>query len=122
MTVVQSRADLARARGEALARQAARRAAARAEIFAGLSTPGLAAGARETLAALHAFIEQEGLEGVVVRQTGSLALDSLEPAVRVILPGQAPVTYARVTPEAARRILREHVTGGRIVADLVVPA
>jgi NADP-reducing hydrogenase subunit HndB len=82
-----------------------------------MGTVGIAAGARETLKAILDYIESEGLTDIVVRQTGNIGLDSFEPIVQVVIGDQAKVTYGRVTPEAARKIMKEHVVGGNVVKE-----
>jgi len=62
-------------------------------------------------------IESDNLSDIIVRQTGNIGLDSFEPIVQVLLPGQEKVTYGKVNPEMARRIIDEHVVGGKVVTD-----
>ena len=92
----------------------------RTEIVVGMGTVGIAAGARETLKAILDYIEQKNLEGVTVRQTGNIGIDSYEPVVQVTLPQQDKVTYGRVTPEIARFIMDQHVRHGQVVDSFVV--
>ena len=122
MPAVKSLDDLRRLQAEALARRAAEQGAARAEITIGLGTPGLAAGAVDTQCALRDLIEQEHLQGIRLRQTGSFGPDSCEPVISVAVGGQPPVLYAHVTPAVARRILHEHVLGGQVVAEHLLHA
>ena len=45
----------------------------------------------------------------------------MEPIIQVEI-GEAPkVTYGKVNAEMARRIMKEHVAGGHIVSELVIP-
>lgn len=92
----------------------------RTEIVVGMGTVGIAAGARDTLKAILDFIEEKKLEGITVRQTGNLGIDSHEPVVVVTIPGQEKVVYGRVTPDIARFILEQHIRHGQIVANYVV--
>ena len=50
----------------------------------------------------------------MVTQTGCIGLCSQEPVARVILDGQETV-YVNLTPEKARRIVAEHLKGGKPV-------
>jgi NADP-reducing hydrogenase subunit HndB len=120
MPVVKSLDDLKRVREEALRQREAKTATGRAQIILGMGTPGIAAGARDTMKAILEFVEQERLEGIVVRQTGNIGLDSWEPIVQVVI-GDSKTTYGRVNAEMARRIMREHIVGGQVVADYVIP-
>lgn len=121
MPIVKSLEELRRVREEALRKREARLASGQVQIIVGMGTPGIAAGARETVRAILAYIEQEGLSGVDVRQTGNIGLDSWEPIVQVRVGEAPPVTYGKVTPEAAREIMRTHVVGGQILAGYVIP-
>ncbi len=87
------------------------------EVIVGMGTVGIAAGARETLKAILDIIEEDNLEDIIVRQTGNIGLDSFEPIVQVILPGQEKVNYGKVNGEMARKIITQHVVGGEIVKE-----
>jgi NADP-reducing hydrogenase subunit HndB len=125
--IVKSLEELRRVREETLRKRAAKAINAQTQVVVSLGTPGIAAGALETMKAILEFIEQAGITAVLVRQTGSLGLDSWEPIVQVLVPGgpagvePAKVTYGKVTPQAACRILQEHVVGGHVVAEYVIP-
>jgi NADP-reducing hydrogenase subunit HndB len=117
MPTVKSLDDLKKIREEALKKQQMKETAGKTEVIVGMGTVGIAAGARETLKAILDFIEKDNLSDIVVRQTGNIGLDSFEPIVQVVLPGQEKVTYGKVSPEMARRIMKEHVVGGKIVKE-----
>jgi NADP-reducing hydrogenase subunit HndB len=122
MPAVKSLEELKRLKNEALQKREAARTSGRAQIVVAMGTTGIAAGARETMKAILETIEQENLSDVLVRQTGNVGLDSWEPIVEVIL-GEAPkVTYGKVSAERVRRIIKEHVMGGKVVAEYVIPA
>jgi NADP-reducing hydrogenase subunit HndB len=114
--------DLKRIREEALAKRRVKTASGQIQIIVGMGTVGIAAGARETLKAILDTIEKENLGDVVVRQTGNIGLDSWEPIVQVTVGDQPKVTYGKVTPEAAQRIMKEHIQGGQIVKEFEVNA
>jgi NADP-reducing hydrogenase subunit HndB len=85
-----------------------------------MGTPGIAAGARETIKAILDYIADENLTQIQVRQTGNIGFDSLEPIVQVTVGEEPTVTYGKVTPDVARRILIEHVQGGKPVKDHMI--
>lgn len=89
-------------------------------IVVGMGTVGIAAGARETLKAILDYIEEKKLEGITVRQTGNLGIDSNEPVVVVCIPPNDKVTYGKVTPDIARFIMEQHVRHGHVVDNYVV--
>lgn len=120
MPTVKSLDDLKKIREEALKKQQLKETTGKTEIIVGMGTVGIAAGARETLKAILDEIENENLSDIVVRQTGNIGLDSFEPIVQVVLPGQEKVTYGKVSPDMARRIMKEHVAGGQIIKDFQI--
>lgn len=109
--------DLKKLREEALEKRRVKSASGEIQVVVGMGTVGIAAGARETLKAILEFIEQEKLTDIVVRQTGNIGLDSWEPIVQVIIGDNPKVTYGKVSPDAVRRIMKEHVVGGQVVKD-----
>ena len=117
MATVKSLDDLKKIREAALEKQQLKETSGKKEVIVGMGTVGIAAGARETLKAILDMIESENLSDIIVRQTGNIGLDSFEPIVQVVLPGEEKVTYGKVNPEMARRIIQEHVVGGKIVTD-----
>lgn len=114
--------DLKKLREDALEKRRVKSAAGQIQIIVGMGTVGIAAGARETLKAILETIEKENLSDVVVRQTGNIGLDSMEPVVQVVLGENAKVTYGKVTPDVARRIMKEHVLDGQIVKSNLIEA
>lgn len=117
MDKVKTLEDLKRLRQEALEKRKVKSATGEIQVVVGMGTVGIAAGARETLKAILDYIEQNNLSEIIVRQTGNIGLDSYEPIVQVIVGEQPKVTYGRVTPDVARRIMKEHVVSGQIVKE-----
>lgn len=87
-------------------------------IVVGMATCGIAAGAREVL---HAFVEavaeDELYKKAIVYQSGCIGMCEQEPVVEVIEPGKEKVTYVKVTPEKARKIVAEHIKNGTPVTE-----
>jgi NADP-reducing hydrogenase subunit HndB len=117
MATVKSLDDLKRIREEALKKQQLKETSGKTEVIVGMGTVGIAAGARETLKMIMDMIENENLSDIIVRQTGNIGLDSFEPIVQVVLPGEEKVTYGKVNPEMARQIIKEHIIGGKIITE-----
>ncbi|MEN6435847.1 MAG: (2Fe-2S) ferredoxin domain-containing protein [Anaerolineaceae bacterium] len=117
MEKVKSLEDLKKLREEALEKRTAKAMSGQKEIIVGMGTVGIAAGARETLKAILDYIEKENLTDLVVRQTGNIGLDSFEPIVQVVIGDQPKVSYGHVTPDVARRIMKEHIVGGIVVKE-----
>lgn len=117
MPTVKSLDDLRKIREEALKKQQIKETSGKSEVIVGMGTVGIAAGARETLKAILDLIEEDNLSDIIVRQVGNIGLDSYEPILQVVLPGEEKVTYGKVDPAMARRIIKEHVLGGKIVTE-----
>jgi NADP-reducing hydrogenase subunit HndB len=122
MEKVKSLDDLKRIREEALQKRQAKAVSGQKEIIVGMGTVGIAAGARETLKAVLDYIENNNLSDILVRQTGNIGLDSWEPIVQVVIGEESKVTYGKVTPDVARRIMKEHIVGGTVVKDYQIEA
>ncbi len=108
-------------REEALEKRKVKTASGQAQVIVAMGTCGIAAGARDTMKAILDTIESENLTGIVVTQTGCIGLCEREPIVQVVIGEQPKVTYGKVTPEVARRIMKEHVVKGNVVQDHVIP-
>jgi len=117
MPTIKSLDDLKKIREEALQKQQLKENTGKIEVIVGMGTVGIAAGARETLKAILDMIEEKNLSDITVRQTGNIGLDSFEPILQVVMPGEDKVTYGKVNPEMARQIMEQHVVGGKIVAE-----
>ena len=121
MTNVKSLDDLKRIREEALEKRKVKATSGQAQVIVAMGTCGIAAGARDAMKAILDTIETDSLTGIIVTQTGCIGLCDREPIVQVVLGEQAKVTYGKVTPDIARRIMREHVVKGKIVEGHVIP-
>lgn len=89
-------------------------------IVVGMATCGIAAGARPVLTAIMDQVKKNNLADVVVAQTGCIGVCRLEPIVEVYRPGEEKVTYVRMTPDKAVRVVREHVMMGKIVNEYTI--
>lgn len=120
MNKIKSLEDLKRVREEALEKRSKTATSGKAQVIVGMGTCGIAAGARETMKAVLDYIETENLEDILVSQTGCIGLCEQEPILQVVRGEEEKVTYGKVTPEVAARILKDHVVEGNIVKDFVV--
>jgi NADP-reducing hydrogenase subunit HndB len=89
-------------------------------IVVGMATCGIAAGARPVLLSIMEEVNNRGLSEVIVAQTGCIGVCRLEPIVEVIKPGEEKVTYIKMTSEKAKRVIEEHVLGGKVVDEYVM--
>ena len=92
-------------------------------VVVGMATCGIAAGARPVLNALVEGVNKEGLtEKVTVSQTGCIGICQLEPIVEVFEPGKEIITYVKMTPEKAARVIEEHLKNGNVVNEYTIAA
>lgn len=97
-----------------------REGAGRAKITVHMGTCGIAAGARGIMSTLLEEFENQSIHDVILTSSGCAGLCSREPMATVELKGEAPIKYVDLTPEKMRRILAEHVLGGKIVEEYVL--
>lgn len=88
-------------------------------IRVAMATCGIAAGAREVMSYLAEEIKNQGINNVVLTQSGCMGICYAEPTIEVTLPGQEPVVYGHVTKEKAKEILVKHVVGGEMVDGMI---
>jgi (2Fe-2S) ferredoxin len=121
MPVVKSLEDLKRLKEEAIEKRRAKTTAGHAHIVVGMGTCGIAAGARETMKTILDTIASDDLSGIVVTQTGCIGMCEWEPIVQVTVSDAPQVTYGKVSVDRARRIVKEHVEGGKVLSEFVIP-
>jgi NADP-reducing hydrogenase subunit HndB len=114
--------DLKKLRDQSAGALALRAGTARAKVTIHMGTCGIAAGAREVMAALLKEIEAQGVSDVLVTTSGCAGLCSREPMATVEVRSQAPVKYVNLTPEKMAQVFRQHVLGGEVVTDAALAA
>lgn len=122
MAPVKNLEELKKLREAAIEKRKAKTIFGNAQVIVGMGTCGIAAGARETMKAILSKIEKEDLPGIMVTQTGCIGLCEREPIVQVVVGEGPKVTYGKVNPAVAKRILDEHVLGGKVVQEYVIEA
>ncbi len=110
--------ELARIRESMKDKIALRKGVHSTRIVVGMATCGIAAGARDVL---NAFVEEVANEKlsdeVTVSQMGCIGICQYEPVVEVYTAGNEKVTYVNMTPERAKRVVAEHIKGGKAVEE-----
>lgn len=91
--------------------------ASRVRITVHMGTCGIASGAREIIKTFLELKEQEQADDVTITTSGCAGLCSHEPMATVQLLDQAPVKYAKLTPDKVKTIFKDHIQGGKIVKD-----
>ena len=90
-------------------------------IVVGMATCGIAAGARPVL---NAFVEEVSAAGltdsVTVTQTGCIGICQYEPVVEIFEAGKDKVTYVKMTAEKAKKVVEEHIKGGKVVSEYTI--
>ena len=89
-------------------------------VVVGMATCGIAAGARPVLNAFLEEVSKRNLTNVKVTQAGCLGMCKLEPMVEVFVPGKEKVTYVKLTADAAKQIVAEHIVNGNPVLKYVL--
>ena len=88
-------------------------------IVVGMATCGIAAGARPVL---NTFVEEveKQVGKATVTQTGCIGMCRFEPIVEVFEEGKDRVTYVKMDSEKAKRVVAEHIKGGRPVYEYTI--
>lgn len=89
-------------------------------IVVGMGTCGIAAGARPVMNAIMEEVAKRQISHVTITQTGCIGMCRLEPIVEVFEPGNEKVTYVRMTPEKAVKVIAEHIVNGKVVDEYTV--
>jgi len=120
MNTIKSLEDLKRIREEALEKRKAKETSGEVHIIVGMGTCGIAAGARETMKTVLDFIENNQVENVIVTQTGCIGLCEQEPILQIAIGESEKITYGKVSPKIAEKIMESHVVKGNIFQDNVI--
>ena len=86
----------------------------------GMGTCGIAAGAKDTFAALVDTLAAKGLTNVLIRQTGCMGLCHSEPTVEVVVPGMPTVIYGHVDAATAKDIVDRHIVGHELIEGKIL--
>ena len=112
--------ELAQLREQMKAKMAIRSTDGKLRVVVGMATCGIAAGARPVLNTLTDEVGKEGLtDKVSVSQTGCIGICQFEPVIEVF-DGETKVTYVKMTPDKAKRIVAEHLKGGKVVQEYTI--
>jgi NADP-reducing hydrogenase subunit HndB len=86
-------------------------------IIVGMGTCGIAAGARQTLQAIVAELQQREIDAHVTT-VGCIGMCASEPLVDIEQADGGRITYGQVKPDMIPRLIEEHLIHGRPVEDL----
>ncbi|MCL2054671.1 MAG: (2Fe-2S) ferredoxin domain-containing protein [Oscillospiraceae bacterium] len=91
-------------------------------VVVGMATCGIAAGARPVLTAFSNGVQERGLRGVSVVQTGCIGLCQYEPIVEIHAAGGEKTTYVQVTADMVDEIIAQHIVNGKPVNKYTIEA
>ena len=88
-------------------------------IRIGTALCGKAAGADDVISAIHAELQQHGIQATV-SDVGCLGLCYAEPLVDIMLPGGPRIFYGNTTPSKVPAIIYSHLVRKEPVANLAM--
>jgi NADP-reducing hydrogenase subunit HndB len=91
-------------------------------IVVGMATCGIAAGAKPVFEAIADEVAKRKLKNVAVVQTGCIGVCQFEPVVEVYKGNKERVTYVKMDPQKAIRVINDHIVNDNIVTEYTVGA
>ncbi len=111
-------ADLAKIKEKTLRSVNIREGACRVKINVHMGTCGIAAGARDILAAVMKEVEERNLRDVIVTNSGCAGLCSQEPMMTIEVANEpAPVKYVYLNAAKVKKIFDTHILKGQILKE-----
>ena len=117
---ITSPADLKAVRDQAVADIDLRTGRKDLRVTVHMGTCGIAAGARDVLAALMAELAVEGAAKATLQQAGCAGLCDQEPMLSLTDKTGAVFRYGRLDKNKAREIVRQHVVRGMPVNEYLI--
>lgn len=118
---MKSLAELAAIRDKMKDKVALREGQTGTRVVVGMATCGISAGARPVLNAFVEEINNAGLvDQVMVSQTGCIGICQYEPVVEVYEGDKEKVTYVKMTPDKVKRVVEQHIKGGKVVTEYTI--
>jgi len=117
---ITSPSDLKALRDKAQAEIDLRSGAKEMRITVHMGTCGIAAGARDVLAALMAELSAAGVTTVTLQQAGCAGLCDREPMLTLTDKAGEVFRYGRLDKQKVRQIVREHVLRGDPVEEHLI--
>lgn len=92
------------------------------QITVHMGTCGIAAGARDVMAALMEELASAGIENVTLRQSGCLGLCDREPMFTLVDKSGQEFRYGKLDQKKVHRIVQQHIVEGSPVVDDLIQA
>lgn len=89
-------------------------------VAIGMGTCGISAGAKEVYDTFIEEINKKKLNNVYVVKVGCIGICYLEPLVEINSPTGEKVSYVKVNPNKAQRIIEEHLISGNLIDEYIV--
>ena len=90
------------------------------QVRVSMATCGIASGAREIMNYIVDECAEQGINNVVVTQTGCMGYCYAEPTIDVTLPGEDTVVFGNVDNAKAKEIIDAYIKEGTLV-DGIIP-
>lgn len=118
---MKSLAELAAIREQMKDKVAIRTGSGAIRVVVGMATCGISAGARPVLNTFVEEVSNSGLaDKVMVTQTGCIGICQYEPVVEIFEDGKEKVTYVKMTADKAKKVVEEHLKGGKPVEEYLI--
>lgn len=92
----------------------------RVKVTVHMGTCGIAAGARDVMAALMEELAEADVQDVRVVASGCLGMCSSEPNVTVEVMGENPIVYKEMNTNKMRQVFKRHVLQGEVQTDFAL--
>lgn len=113
--------DLHKIKGKHKATFTLREGDCRAKVTVHMGTCGITAGANSVMDALVDEVTKNNLKDIIVASAGCAGLCVREPIVTIEELGREIIKYRDLNAEKMRKIVAEHLIGGKVVEDYVLP-
>ncbi len=118
---MKSLAELAAIREQMKDKVAIRTGSGETRRGVGMATRSISAGSRPVLSTFVEEVANAGLaDKVMVTQTGCIGICQYEPVVEIFEDGKDKVTYVKMTSDKAKRVVEEHLKGGKPVEEYLI--
>lgn len=91
-------------------------------VVVGMATCGIAAGARPVLNTFTEEVARRDLHDILVTQAGCIGICQFEPVVEIFMPDGSKTTYVKMDAEKAKKVVSEHLVGGKVVTEYTIGA
>ena len=119
---ISSPADLKALREKAVAQIELRSGNKDLRVSVHMGTCGIAAGARDVLTELMNLLSAAGARNIAAQQSGCAGLCDQEPMISLTDKSGAVFRYGKCDKDRVRRIVQEHVLGGKVVNEYLLKA